>query len=29
MKPHIEIEADPRVWNRVESLVRSKLPPVD
>jgi hypothetical protein len=29
MKPHIEIEADPSVWNQVESLVRSKLPPVD
>lgn len=28
MKPHIEIESDPRVWGRVESLVRSKLPPV-
>jgi hypothetical protein len=26
MKPHIEIESDPSVWNRVESLVRSKLP---
>ncbi len=28
MKPHIEIENDPRVWDRVESLIRSKLPPV-
>lgn len=27
MKPHIEIESDPAVWNRVESLIRSKLPP--
>jgi len=27
MKPHIEIESDPRVWNQVESLIRSKLPP--
>jgi hypothetical protein len=27
MKPHIEIESDPKVWNRVESLIRSKLPP--
>jgi hypothetical protein len=28
MKPHIEIESDPSVWARVETLVRSKLPPV-
>lgn len=27
MGPHIEIENDPRVWNRVESLIDSKLPP--
>jgi hypothetical protein len=27
MGPHIEIENDPRVWNQVESLIRSKLPP--
>lgn len=27
MKPHIEIESDPGVWNRIESLIRSKLPP--
>jgi hypothetical protein len=27
MKPHIEIESDPNVWNQVESLVRSELPP--
>jgi hypothetical protein len=26
-KPHIEIECDPDVLNRVESLIRSKLPP--
>lgn len=26
MKPHIEIESDPAVWNHVESLVRSELP---
>jgi hypothetical protein len=26
MKPHIEIESDPSVWNQVESLIRSKLP---
>jgi hypothetical protein len=26
MKPHIEIESDPAVWNRVEALIRSKLP---
>jgi hypothetical protein len=25
MKPHIEIESDPSVWGRVESLIRSKL----
>jgi len=25
MKPHIEIESDPMVWSRVESLIRSKL----
>jgi hypothetical protein len=28
MKPHIEIESDPRVWNQVESLIRSKLPSI-
>ncbi len=28
MKPHIEIESDHRVWNRVDSLIRSELPPV-
>jgi hypothetical protein len=27
MKPHIEIESDPHVWNQVESLIRSELPP--
>lgn len=27
MRPHIEIESDPSVWNRVESLIRSKLQP--
>ena len=27
MKPHIEIESDPSVWGRVESLIRSKLRP--
>jgi hypothetical protein len=26
MKPHIEIESDPNVWNRIESLIQSKLP---
>jgi hypothetical protein len=26
MKPHIEIESDPMVWDQVESLIRSKLP---
>ncbi|HKV23552.1 MAG TPA: hypothetical protein VJN93_03080 [Candidatus Acidoferrum sp.] len=25
MKPHIQIECDPAVWNRVESLIRSNL----
>ncbi len=25
MRPHIEIESDPLVWNQVESLIRSKL----
>jgi hypothetical protein len=25
MRPHIEIESDPKVWNRVESLIRSKI----
>jgi hypothetical protein len=25
MKPHIEIESDPAVWNRIESLIRLKL----
>jgi pimeloyl-ACP methyl ester carboxylesterase len=29
MKPHIEIESDPNVWNQVESLIRSKLPSVE
>ncbi len=28
MGPHIQIEADPGVWNRVESLIRSKLGPI-
>lgn len=27
-KQHTEIECDPAVWSRVESLIRSKLPPV-
>jgi len=26
MKPHIEIESDPSVWNRIESLIRLQLP---
>jgi hypothetical protein len=29
MKPHIEIESDPGVWDRIESLIRSKLLPAD
>jgi len=28
MKPHIEIESDPVVWDRIEALIRSKLPPL-
>jgi hypothetical protein len=28
MRPHVEIEYDPGVWNQVESLIRSELPPV-
>jgi hypothetical protein len=28
MKSHIEIECDPQVWKQVESLIRSKLPPL-
>jgi hypothetical protein len=27
VRQHTEIECDPAVWNRVESLIRSKLPP--
>ena len=27
-KPHIEIESDPQVWNRIDTLIRSKLQPV-
>jgi hypothetical protein len=27
MKSHIQIECDPHVWNQVEDLIRSKLPP--
>ena len=27
MKPHIQIECDPAIWNQVESLVRSNLLP--
>jgi hypothetical protein len=26
MKPHIEIECDPKVWTQVESLIRARLP---
>ncbi|HEY3988481.1 MAG TPA: hypothetical protein VGM02_04225 [Acidobacteriaceae bacterium] len=25
MRPHIEIENDPRVWNRIESLIQAEL----
>ena len=28
MRPHIEIESDPRVWGQVEALIRSTLGPV-
>jgi hypothetical protein len=28
MKSHIEIESDPVVWQQVEALIRSKLPPI-
>ena len=27
-KSHTEIECDPKVWDQVETLIRSKLPPV-
>ncbi len=27
MKPHTEIECDPKVWTQVETLIRSRLPP--
>lgn len=27
MRPHIEIECDPKVWHQVESLIRATLPP--
>jgi hypothetical protein len=26
MKPHIEIENDPAIWNQVEALIRARLP---
>ena len=26
-KQHIQIECDPKVWSRIESLIRAKLPP--
>jgi hypothetical protein len=29
MKPHIEIESDPGVWNQIETLIRSKLDQVE
>ena len=29
VKTHTEIECDPKVWNRVEELIRSQLPPID
>lgn len=27
VKPHTEIECDPKVWDQVESLIRAELPP--
>jgi hypothetical protein len=27
MGPHIEIENDPRVWNKIEAIIDTKLPP--
>lgn len=27
-KSHLEIECDPKVWTRIEALIRSQLPPV-
>jgi hypothetical protein len=27
MKPHIEIENDPRVWNRIEALIGREVIP--
>jgi hypothetical protein len=29
MKSHTEIEGDPKVWNQVESLIHSRLPPTN
>lgn len=26
MRPHIEIENDPRVWNRIETMIQAELP---
>jgi hypothetical protein len=26
MHPHIEIENDPAVWTRIESLIRTQMP---
>jgi hypothetical protein len=28
MKAHIQIESDPGVWNRIEAMIRAKLPVV-
>lgn len=28
VRPHTEIECDPAVWNKVEALIRAKLPPM-
>jgi hypothetical protein len=29
MKPHIQIECDPKVWSQVEALIQSRLPQQD
>lgn len=29
VKAHTQIECDPKVWNRVDSLIRSELPPAE
>jgi hypothetical protein len=29
VKAHTQIECDPKVWSQVDSLIRSKLPPLE